>query len=71
MHFAAQDDPFPVDVGLGPADRFLTLVTTDGGDPYKIESDWVVLGDPQLDLAETVPAPSRDSSRLKEANMGP
>ena len=36
----------PVDVALKPADRFLTLVTTDGGDGS--QWDWVVYGDPVL-----------------------
>jgi hypothetical protein len=38
----------PVSVPIGPADRFLTLVVTDGGDG--ISGDWVIFGDPRLEL---------------------
>ncbi len=38
----------PIDIVLEPADRYLTLVSTDGGDG--IDHDWVVFGDPVLQL---------------------
>jgi len=40
------DEPFVVDVQLGPDDRFLVLTTTDGGDRAKF--DWVLWVDPVL-----------------------
>ena len=36
----------PINIVLKPTDRFLTLVSTDGGDG--IDHDWVVFGDPVL-----------------------
>ncbi len=36
---------------LGPSDRFLTLVSTDGGDGP--EGDWIVFGDPVLQMVPT------------------
>ncbi|MBN1395122.1 MAG: NPCBM/NEW2 domain-containing protein [Pirellulales bacterium] len=44
------DGAFQVDVELGPDDRFLTLVATDGGDG--ISWDSVVFGDPILEMNE-------------------
>jgi hypothetical protein len=43
----AEVRPFNVSVELGPDDRFLTLVATDGGD--RLHSDWITLGDPRLE----------------------
>ena len=40
----------PLTVPLGPNDRFLTLVTTDGGDG--IAGDFTIFGDPQLELSK-------------------
>jgi hypothetical protein len=62
-----QDGPVKVDVELGPKDRFLTLVSTDGGNTSNY--DWVVLGDPTLEMAsedepEATPAGDRKSNRL-------
>jgi len=45
---------FPINVVLGPADRFLTLVATDAGDG--ILYDWTIFGDPRLKLVQTIPA---------------
>jgi hypothetical protein len=39
----------PIDIVLKPTDHFLTLASTDGGDG--IDYDWVVFGDPVLQLA--------------------
>ena len=47
-----QDEPVPVDVELGPDERFLTLVATEGGDKDD-GYDWFVLGDPVLLMEET------------------
>ena len=47
--FRPEDGTFRVDIELGPSDRFLTLATTDGGNG--IDCDWVVFGDPVLEMA--------------------
>ena len=39
---------FPVVFPIGEKDRFLTLVATDGGNG--LEWDWIVFGDPRLEL---------------------
>jgi hypothetical protein len=41
----------PIVVPIADKDRFLTLATTDGGDGHAW--DWLVFGDPQLDMQET------------------
>ena len=38
----------PVNIPIRKEDRFLTLIATDGGDD--IFSDWIMLGDPRLEL---------------------
>ena len=43
------DSPVCVDTKLGPGDRFLTLVATDGD--RDTGYDWVVFGDPVLHVA--------------------
>ncbi|NLF07657.1 MAG: hypothetical protein GX594_06715, partial [Pirellulaceae bacterium] len=50
-NITAKDGPIAVDVSLGPNDRFLTLVSTNGqhGKSY----DWMVVGDPVLDMSST------------------
>jgi hypothetical protein len=40
---------FPISVPIAPSDRFLTLAATDGGD--EISHDWIVFGDPRLELS--------------------
>ena len=47
--FTNDAGPFPVQVPLADADRFLTLVTTDGGD--QIGYDWVLWVDPTFALS--------------------
>jgi FecR protein/NPCBM/NEW2 domain len=47
--FTHQGGSFIVDLPLGDADRFLTFVTTDGGDG--INDDWVLWVDPVLNLS--------------------
>ncbi len=46
-----KDGPIRLDVQLGPSDRFLTLVSTDGDRTNRC--DWVVFGDPVLHVALT------------------
>jgi hypothetical protein len=40
----------PIDLRLAPGQRFLTLVSTDGGNGNGL--DWITLGDPRLHLVE-------------------
>ena len=65
-HLRPQDGAINVDVELGPKDRFLTLVSTDGGNSFQY--DWVVFGDPVLEmvLAED---PEATSNRKEHAMM--
>lgn len=51
-----------VDLELGPSDRFLTLVATDGGNG--IGWDCVVVGEPVLEMTET----DKNDSDLREKN---
>jgi hypothetical protein len=53
-----------IDVTLAEGDRFLTLITTDGGDPdgqtpphRSTDSDWCVFAEPILELAPAPEAP--------------
>ena len=39
---------FPIAIPIGENDRFLTLAATDGGNG--IECDWIMFGDPRLEL---------------------
>jgi hypothetical protein len=43
----------PIGISLTDADRFLTLVATDGGNG--IRSDWIIFGDPRLELLPASP----------------
>jgi hypothetical protein len=52
------DGAVKVDVELRPGDRFLTVVSTDGGDGP--ENDWVVFGDPILQLEPAAAQPRQD-----------
>jgi hypothetical protein len=45
------DGGYVVVVSIGPADRFLTLAATDGGDG--ISHDWIIFGDPRLEMVTT------------------
>ena len=47
--FADGQPPFSVDIPLKDEDRFLTFAATDGGDG--IANDYVLLGDPGIDLS--------------------
>jgi hypothetical protein len=42
----------PINIPLKSKDRFLTLIADDSGDD--IFSDWVIFGDPRLELSENV-----------------
>ena len=46
-----QDGSVGIDVELGPTDRFLTLMATNAGNGASC--DWVVIGDPVLDMTST------------------
>lgn len=53
---------FPIDVSIAQQDRFLTLVATDGGND--IGFDWILFGDPRLELLSAEPAdPSANESK--------
>ena len=49
--FRPRDGAFRVDVEIGPDERFLTLVSTDGGNGPVC--DWLVIGDPVLQMTST------------------
>ena len=51
----------PVAVPLHKKDRFLTLMATDGGDG--ISADWVLFGDPRLELARDKTKSSEDRTK--------
>jgi hypothetical protein len=63
MHVRPQDGAVKIDVELGPSDRFLTLVTTDGGNGDAC--DWVVLGDPVLET-ETILGSRKEAQSMKQ-----
>ena len=52
------DAPVNMDVELGPNDQFLTLVATDGGNG--MIDDWVLFGDPTLDMTPPEAAETPD-----------
>ena len=56
----AADGPLKMDVKLSPSDKFLTLVSTDGGNGMM--DDWVIFGDPVLDMATRETADTADKS---------
>ncbi len=59
-----QDGTVEVRVDLGPDDRFLTLVSTDGGNtPW---ADWVVFGDPVLQMASTEPENRKEGRHIEQ-----
>lgn len=51
LRLRPNDEILKIDVELKPTDRFLTYVTTDGGNTTAF--DWMVLGDPVLHLTPT------------------
>jgi hypothetical protein len=54
LRMRPKDDILSVNVKIGSGDRFLTIVSTDGGDGAS--RDWVVLGDPVLDVRNVADA---------------
>ena len=54
---------FRVAVPISKSDRFLTLMTTDGGDGFNW--DWVVFGDPWLELSAVQTKSAQESERLR------
>ena len=62
-----RDGAFRMDVQLGPNDRFLTLVSTDGGNGPVC--DWVVFGDPVLQMVSTVSEKLARDSRVRETHQ--
>ncbi len=64
LGLAPEQGAVEVDVALGPNDRFLTLVTTNGrAEP---EWDWVVFGGPVLDMVSTESDSANDRPQGKE-----
>jgi hypothetical protein len=53
MHVRSKNGLLPVNVAIGPNDRFLTIVVTDGGDG--INRDWAIMGDPHLEIQPSTP----------------
>jgi len=53
-----QDGAIDVNVEIGPSDRFLTLVVTDGGNGS--QCDWVVFGDPVLHTTVDAEQPMKE-----------
>lgn len=54
----------PIRIPLGNEDRFLTLVASDSGDT--ISFDWIMFGDPQLELLVEMDAASKPQEAAKE-----
>jgi hypothetical protein len=54
---------FDIQLPLGDKDRFLTLVATDGGDGGSC--DWIMFGDPRLELQTIPPAPVRERPKVE------
>jgi hypothetical protein len=48
MKLRPQDAAIPVDIAIGPDDRFLTLVGS--GDGNGQPGSWIVFGDPVLEM---------------------
>ena len=49
LRIRSEDGAIPLKLAIGPHDRFLTLATSDGGNGQSY--DWVVFGDPLLEMA--------------------
>ena len=54
VSFDASDGAIPLDIPVAAGARHLTIVTTDGGNTNAF--DWVVLGDPTIEIT-TTPTP--------------
>jgi hypothetical protein len=57
----ATNGGFAVAFPLGQRDRFLTLAATDGGDNHK--GEWILFGDPRLELVPAKPATDSSGQR--------
>jgi hypothetical protein len=66
--FRPQDGAIPLSVDLGPTDQFLTLATTDGGNGYFC--DWVVFGDPVLEMSPIEAVPQRSAVQPHDSRNG-
>jgi hypothetical protein len=53
---------FPIAFSIAEKDRFLTLVSTDGGNG--VEWDWIMFGDPRLELASAKTAAESDPQNV-------
>ena len=58
----SSDGAYSVAVPIGQSDRFLTLAATDGGDG--ISHDWIIFGDPRLELLPAEKSEQRDTDGL-------
>lgn len=63
-HLRRQDGLQTIDIKLDPTKRFLTLVSTDGGNGYSM--DQIGFGDPQIKLAVPVEITDTNRSQLNE-----
>jgi hypothetical protein len=59
--FSSYNGAMRVNIPIGDHDRFLTLAATDGGNG--IEFDWIIFGDPRLELA---PVKTADDSNPRK-----
>ncbi len=59
---------FSIAVPIGPSEHFLTLAATDGGNGFKY--DWIVFGDPRLELAFIGQKPQAEVPRPMAAEKG-
>ena len=62
-----RDGTFRLDVQIGPNDRFLTLVSTDGGNGPVC--DWVVFGDPALQMVAAGSERLASDNKVRETHQ--
>jgi len=62
----AMSGDFPIEIPIAEKDRFLTLASTDGGDG--IMWDWILFGDPRLELQSIKSGVEQFSPATKNAN---
>ena len=60
----AMSGDFPIAIPIGEKDRFLTLASTDGGDG--LMWDWILFGDPRLELLSIEPDAESLSPAVKK-----
>jgi hypothetical protein len=56
---------FAVVVPIGEKDRFLTLAATDGGNGI-ISHDWIMFGDPRLEMTPVGTADAKETAKLRQ-----